>query len=405
MIYNESLLSEKFFGVLPVSFFIFLYIQSSINRKNLIARIELAQYLELESRRIETLFNSVPGLFCYFLSNGKIISSNNLWKKFSDEYDTEKSIFDIVEGDFIKNISEFIESEESKRSFEFQFQNKSDKPIYLCDIQKISNSNGIILFMVDISAVKKAQYEMELKDAHFQHSARLIELGEMVGSIAHEINNPLSIVLGRAQVSKRLLTADKIDNPQVDEKIMANLETIEGASSRISKLVNGMKSLVRNAESDPLTFQSLLPHLEMVKFLAKSRAELKKVSFEIVMNSDDLSSMCRPSQVEQVIINLVNNAIDAAETTEDRWTKLIISSNSEYLVFEVTDSGFGISEQVLSKIWNPFFTTKEIGKGTGLGLSISHSIMLENNGKLYYKKDSANTTFVVEVPRQEKIAA
>ena len=243
---------------------------------------------------------------------------------------------------------------------------------------------------------------MELKSAESQviQQEKMASIGQLAAGVAHEINNPLTIVAGRAQVSRRMIKSNLVDN----EKMTTNLELIGTATQRISKLVNGMKSLVRNAENDSPTNQSLDPHLEIVKFLVKNKAEMKSIKLDFIFNNDDLYALCRPSQIEQVLINLINNAIDAAENTEDKWVKINISSNPDYLIFEVSDSGNGISENLLKKIWNPFFTTKEIGKGTGLGLSISHSIILENNGNMFYKDKAENTTFVIEIPKM-KIAA
>jgi C4-dicarboxylate-specific signal transduction histidine kinase len=201
-------------------------------------------------------------------------------------------------------------------------------------------------------------------------------------------------------VSKRILTSDNVDI----YKMINNIELIEMSCHRISKLVNGMKSLVRNSEADPFTNQSFENYLEIVKFLIFHKAEMRKVDFELKILTDDLNVFCRPTQLEQVLINLLNNAIDAAEFTGEKWVKLFITSDSNNLRFEVIDSGDGISESNLKKIWDPFFTTKDIGKGTGLGLAISHSIILENNGNIYYNKNNKNTSFVVEVPKLRQAA-
>jgi signal transduction histidine kinase len=141
-----------------------------------------------------------------------------------------------------------------------------------------------------------------------------------------------------------------------------------------------------------------------VKFLIANKSEMRKVQFDLQILTNDLNGFCRPTQVEQVLINLLNNAVDAAELTDEKWVKLIITSDVYHLRFEIIDSGNGISDENLKKIWNPFFTTKDIGKGTGLGLAISHSIILENNGNIYYNKISKNTSFVVEIPKLRQAA-
>ena len=401
ILFNEINITEKFIGALTVTFFAFLTKQGNVNRKNLVTRIELSQYLSDEADRLEKLFNSVPGMFCYFKKDGQVLASNKKWRDFSKCNNVNDDFRNGMNENFIIIMNHFIESSENELSVELEFvQDDQNSVWYICTAHKDHISNAIVLFMVETTSLKKIQEELKLKDSHFQHSARLIELGEMVGSIAHEINNPLTVLSGRAQFSKRLLSSHDFEK----EKMLTNLDIIIQSSQRISKLVKGMKSLVRNAENDSPTNQSMLPHLEIVKFLTKNKADLHNVDLQININTPEMGGFCRPSQIEQVLINLINNAIDAAESTTEKWVQVNILSNNDYLVFEVADSGKGIEEQVLKKIWNPFFTTKEVGKGTGLGLSISHSIILENNGKMYYAADKPNTTFIVEIPKS-KIAA
>jgi signal transduction histidine kinase len=111
-----------------------------------------------------------------------------------------------------------------------------------------------------------------------------------------------------------------------------------------------------------------------------------------------LAIECRPSQIEQVIINLLNNAFDAVSPLSDKWVRLDFTNFHDKIQIAVTDSGEKISPEIVEKLMLPFFTTKEIGKGTGLGLSISKGIVEDHQGKMYFDSFSSHTRFVVELP-------
>lgn len=388
IVYNETILSEKAFGLLLFTFIGFLNSQSNKNRKNLIARIEHAHYLKNETAKIESMFENLPGLFCSFDKNGVIITSNDLWKNL---FGSVKNIKNADELDvwLKEEVNNFVLTQKTQKTFEYNHEAKTNRKSFICYLKSLANEKEKILYMVDTTDLKAAQDEIKKKDAHLQHSARLIELGETVGAIAHEINNPLTIVMGKAHGIKRSLTTESLKN----EKVFKSLEDIIHSSLRIAKLVAGMKTLVRNSENDPLSLQSFEDHLEIVRFLAQSKSESRGIQFSIECLATDLTCYCRPSQIEQVLINLINNSFDAVEKLEQKWVKLIIKNVGSSIVFEVIDSGHGINSEVVNKIWNPFFTTKEIGKGTGLGLSISLAIAKENNGNIVYRLEDNHTVF------------
>ena len=108
---------------------------------------------------------------------------------------------------------------------------------------------------------------------------------------------------------------------------------------------------------------------------------------------------CRPTQIAQVILNLLNNAYDAVSLLPEKWIRLTVTAVSAGAVeICITDSGHGVPTTILDKIMQPFFTTKEVGRGVGLGLSISQQIIDDHRGKLYLDASHPNTRFVVELP-------
>ena len=392
MVIREVVTEEKLFGVMLILYYTFLTTLARRNKTNLKDRILHTKFKDEETNRMYNLFEVIPGAFCSFQKNGHVVSSNKAWGELAKKLNSaEENVFSLL------NLKSIIDSSgfdvKKIESFEKEFSYGELKLSFVVYVKKTFTENTFIMFLVETTELKKVQEEIKQKNAHLQHSLRLIELGETVGAIAHEINNPLTIVLGKVHSLKRQL------QPSVDEKANKALDDIEKSSKRINALVSGMKNLVRSSENDQLTVEDFESYLETIQFLAKSKAEAKKIRFEIIKETDNLKCYCRPSQIEQILINLITNAMDAAENLNEKWVKLVIRDDQNFLNFEVMDSGNGISADLENKIWNPFFTTKEIGKGTGLGLSISLAIAQENQGRLVYRKKDNHTSFELKLKK------
>ncbi|RYZ51907.1 MAG: GHKL domain-containing protein, partial [Proteobacteria bacterium] len=136
--------------------------------------------------------------------------------------------------------------------------------------------------------------------------------------------------------------------------------------------------------------------------LCKERFKNSSVNL-IIPESLELEIDVRSTQISQILLNLLNNAFDAVNGTHDAWIKLdIMTIDTRFIRFVVSDSGLGIPAHVADKIMNPFFTTKDIGKGTGLGLSISQGMAHDHGGSLRLDTLSPNTCFVLELPIRQK---
>jgi signal transduction histidine kinase len=235
--------------------------------------------------------------------------------------------------------------------------------------------------------------EQKLNDEFLNHSARMAALGEMAGGIAHEINNPLAIISGKSQLLLRKFKSQNLEN----ESFFADVERINKNAERISKIVKSLKTISRNSEVDPMQVSSLEQIIEDVLELSVDRFNSKNVELRIDIPKD-ASLMCRPSEIGQVILNLVNNSFDAVSNFNERWIEVKAVQSEAMTRITVTDSGKGIPKSIVDKLMFPFFTTKDVGKGTGLGLSISKRVVEKHNGKFYYDESCANTCFVVEIP-------
>lgn len=330
-------------------------------------------------------------------------------------------MFDLMNGSWLQGIhpddlalagNARLRASENKTSYESQYRIiRPSGEVRLIKIfaQRVflgDGSEGYVGSILDKTDSEKAEEMLNQQRLAVASSSKMASLGEMAGGIAHEINNPLAIVRGRAAVLKLKVTNNKYE-PEVFHK---DLTLIENTAERISKIIRGLKNFSRNAETDPYDQVPLKQLLEDSLELCRERLKNNNVELKI---SDIPKAMlhCRSAQLSQVLVNLISNSFDAIvdSKTEDKWIAIDLSTEDGKLSIRVSDCGSGIPEVVVQKMMQPFFTTKGVGKGTGLGLSISVGIMQEHKGRLYYELYNGHTSFVMELPtaiqKNEKEAA
>ncbi len=253
---------------------------------------------------------------------------------------------------------------------------------------------GYLGIAEDISEVKELQHLIEEQKLKMVESARLSALGEMASSIAHEVNNPITAIN-----SLILMTTKKIVRNEISlGEIPAELSKLNNLAIRVSKIVSGLKTLSRNSSQDPFIKFSIKDAIDDALTICSQRLNNQEIHLILDLGVDELVLM-RPTQISQVILNLLNNSHDAISNCQNKWIKVLTSIDNNMLYIRIIDSGNGIREDVLNKMMEPFYTTKEFGKGTGLGLSISKSIIESHNGKFYYELYNGNTSFVIVLPK------
>lgn len=241
----------------------------------------------------------------------------------------------------------------------------------------------------------KAQSRMKEQEAKIAESSKMASLGEMASSIAHEINNPLTIIYGKARQIQYYL--DQPNAQLLHAKIQADALKIITTVDRISRIIKGLRKISRDASGDSMTITTVKELIDETLSFCQQRFQQSSIDFRLNMNyTGDV--FCRQTEISQVILNLLNNSYDAVLALDTRWVELHVDKIENNLVIAVTDSGRGISKEVQNKIFQPFFTTKEVGKGTGLGLSISKGIIEAHSGRFYLDETASNTKFIVEIP-------
>jgi C4-dicarboxylate-specific signal transduction histidine kinase len=219
-------------------------------------------------------------------------------------------------------------------------------------------------------------------------------LGEMAGGIAHEVNNPLSIILGKARQLRELIESGVTSPP----KLVPFGVAIEETAQRVVKIVNGLRTISRNSERDPMVKTAIGSVVDGVMAISAAQFKYREVEPVLEMDAQPTYVNCRAAEISQVLLNLIGNALDAVAALPQRWVKLAVRASPAWVEVSVEDSGPGVPPAVREQIFRPFFTTKEVGKGTGLGLSISRSIVESHGGTCVLDAAAPNARFVIRLP-------
>lgn len=273
-----------------------------------------------------------------------------------------------------------------QRSCELRITSASGTPLWV----NLSASSGEAIngaweasvVLTDIGRVKRAEESLIL-------NSKLASLGLLSMGIAHEINNPLTIIAGTLQ----LIECDPADSARTRD----GHKTIETAVLRMKRIVDGLQKFSRSSGSSVRTRSDLSKLVgETIHLMKRS---IVSESIELVFESKTSASiLCDEVEIEQVVFNLIGISIFAIKNLSEKWIRIEVLSEDNAVVLRVTDSGPGISDIIKAKMFDPFFTTKEVGQGTGLGLSISKGILDDHGATIEIRKDRPNTCFEIRFP-------
>lgn len=236
--------------------------------------------------------------------------------------------------------------------------------------------------------VEEQNRELDVQRANAFNASKMATLGEFAGRIAHEVNNPLATIV---------LSSESLLKYSDDKKTIHYLNKMKIASERISRIVRGMQSFAEQKPSAIWQPHSLKSIIDDTLILCENSMRENNIDF-IVHHFKDLSVYGDKSELCQLLLNLIENAIDALKPVEPKLIEINVKVKKSLFYIAVEDSGKGIPLEIQDKIMNPFFTTKEIGEGIGLGLFIASGIAKTHNGEIYLDKKSGKTRFVIRLP-------
>ncbi len=362
---------------------------------------QLEEELKRSEEKYRTLFNSDPNpIFVLDLNSLEIQDANERALKF---YSYEK---DELVGKSFLDLAEPLEWERLKKVswdkegavFKVKHQTKNDESIVVnirFSSLKDLGQDTVIVTTSDVTERVKSEEQLI-------QASKMATLGEMSAGVAHELNQPLSVIKTSASFLAKKIVREEPVSPQILRELA---EEMDSQVDRASLIINHLRQFGRKTDIRKVNVQ--LNDCIKGTFTVLGR-QLEVHGIEVDLSLDEALPPIRGdrNRLEQIFLNLIMNARDAMDEKEemagqDIEKKLKISSQTENdeVVVQISDTGLGMSETVREKIFEPFFTTKPVGKGTGLGLSISFGIVRDYDGTIEVEsKEGRGTTFTIKFP-------
>lgn len=247
-----------------------------------------------------------------------------------------------------------------------------------------------------LDEIREAYDNLHETEAALHSAEKLASIGQLAAGVAHEINNPLGTIMVYAGLLKKLC-----DKHKIEADIGGDLEMIMGEANRCKNIVANLLNFARQGKLNVTTFDIIAEVKVIMKKLSVT-GKLDGVSVEINLPETAIIIQGDRDQIEQVIANLVLNAVDAMADKQTREIRIRHEDLGENLKIYFADSGGGIKKEHFSKLFTPFFTTKEAGKGTGLGLAIAYGIMKMHKGDINFKSEEGKgTEFFINLPKKQ----
>ncbi len=350
---------------------------------------ERAAELSKSEKKFRHLFTASKDMVFFADSNLAILDMNASGSEmlgYLQQETAQLTLHDIFRhGDDVAIYIKMLATDGYIRDLESEFQKKDGSAIYvLISATALYDEQG---HMMGSEGIAKDLTRLKTMMEQLVSSEKMATVGQMAAGIAHEINTPLGIILGYAQLM--------MDDFEKDSETYQNLEVIERQTQASRKIVADLLKYSRQSGSarEPVNLNEIITDA-----VAITEHSLNLSHVKVVVNlARDLPLVVGdPEKLRQVIVNLLNNAHHAMEGQGSG--RLLIRTRHDAaaatIIAEVQDNGHGIPESIKVRIFDPFFTTKPVGKGTGLGLSVSYGIIREHGGVIEIESpvmDSANT--------------
>lgn len=366
----------------------FIYVLYLIySSKGINADLKNSYLKEFQSREqketLQKVIDLVPGFVALADKNGN-------WESTSQSFSELKKCSELSLA-----FSQFKLSSLNKLTKEISWKYQDIDYAFIISFQKYPDQS-MIAVGIPAEEIIEIRKELDKQRLKSEYSARLATLGEMAGGMAHEINNPLAVIIGNCNLALKAIN----QWPANLEVIKDKLDKISKTSFRINKIINGLRRFSRQSDNDPLVLTSISDLIEDTLELCRERFYQNNIEFKIA-SIPEIQVPMRMVQISQVLINLLNNAFDVIKNLDERFIELKFETTESHFIIYVINSGPKISESISAKIFEPFFTTKDVGQGTGLGLSISRSLLLDHNGILQLSENTNLTTFEIRLPLKQ----
>lgn len=368
---------------------------------------DITKKLQQEKNNQFILDTMKVGTWDWDITNNQLYWDDANYKVFGVAADTFNGAFEAWEQTLHPDYKEEIIANLNK-SLEKHSEYNAIFPIVVGDQTRYVGAKALIVRDNEGKAIKmyginwdrteehRLSLELDEQKKVSNHNAKLASLGEMAAGIGHEINNPMAIISGNREIIEQELNKSEVNK----EVVKKSVEKIASSVSRVTTIVNGLKTFSRIDQNELARFDVTSLLNETVGLIGDLyRQDGLVIDFDF---SKPLYINGTKGRVQQVLINLFNNAKDAMETKEVKLVQIVVEITNKNCTIAVTDKGEGIPSSLQHRIFDPFFTSKDVNKGTGIGLSLCHKIMQEHNGEISFSsQQGVGTTFYLNFPLSE----
>jgi PAS domain S-box-containing protein len=356
-------------------------------------RERVMEELRSQHEFIEAVLDTAAALVVVLDRHGKILRFNRACEQatgYSSEEIAGKSVWDLFllpeEIDSVKALFVRLAGGEPRNEHENVWVAKDGRRRRIVwSNTVITNRQGAVDYVVgtgiDVTLLNQIQEQL-------RKTERVAELGTLASGMAHEIGTPMNVILGRAEY-----LMDRVK----EEPVKKGLQTIVAQVERITKVMNQLLAFARRKppERRPLVLRDIV---DDSLDLFRERLAMSGVTVELALDDHCPAAQADADQMSQVIINLIMNALHAMEGGGT--LRLGLEQEKDWIKLTVADTGHGIPQAALPKIFEPFYTTKEFGKGTGLGLTVVKGIIEEHQGTITVESEEGKgTRFTILIPR------
>lgn len=273
--------------------------------------------------------------------------------------------------------------ENSTYNFEMELLRGDGQSFHALIATNVMNNDDLLFVVKDITPMRQLENRIKQRE-------KLALIGQMIASVAHELNNPIGVIRGIAQL--QLLN-------QHDPQTRTDFEVIEQTSQRAGRIVQQLRSLLQPQQFPTSTVNLYQCIMRIIAPYIQS-SHTYRISIDFNVTPDDYLVIGVESQLEQVFINLIDNAIRAMQQIDtDRKLTITMHKNAQNIIVNIDDSGPGIAPHVRKTMFEPFVTTRSVGEGMGLGLAIVHAIVIQHHGRIEnYGVLPRGTRFTLTIP-------
>lgn len=401
------------FALTKVARVLALILKNSLLYKILEKRVEerTAELIKSESRVRSILQTAMDGIWLTDI-NGRFIEVNETYCQMSGYSMWEllsMSISDVVSDESARDMAAHLQRvmELGQDRFKSRHRRK-DGTEYSVGVSvqyRPTDGGQLVAFIQDLTDLIRSEEEKQKLEAQLQQLQKMESVGRLAGGVAHDFNNMLTAMLGHAELGRMRLDPS--------HPVYTDLEEISKAAERSADLTRQLLAFARKQTIAPKVLDLNVIVTEMLKMLQRLIGEDIRLTWQPAPNLWKVR--IDPSQIDQILVNLCVNARDAirgtgritistANTTIDSGycATNVEASPGEYVCLTISDSGCGMDKETQSRIFEPFYTTKELGKGTGLGLSTVYGAVKQNGGFInIYSEPGQGTTFSIYLPQDE----